>query len=63
MLYGLSVTELGGLYTGFVLKPLRPGYETLTVNFAFSMPPDARLLAVRLARVAAGTPSSAAFDI
>jgi hypothetical protein len=63
MLYNLSVTERNGVPFRLVLSPMGPGYETLTVNLPVSMPADARQLAVRLARIAAGAPSSAAFNM
>jgi hypothetical protein len=50
-----------GWLKSFTLKPTEPGYEALYIAFAPAMPDAARLLALRLARIVAGLPSSLAW--
>jgi hypothetical protein len=59
--YKLTVESSGGRYLGFTLEPTAPGYEGLRINFGQAESDVDRLLAVRLARMIAGTPSSCAW--
>jgi hypothetical protein len=59
--YELTVESSNGRCTGFTLEPTTPSYEGLRVNFGEAKLDADRLLAVRLARMIVGTPSSVAW--